>query len=1215
MDKVKKNRKGIFFTIDAVFALLALLSIVSLFTLVSVESVSSELMHETLHFQTGDMIGLMAKVKLIDLWDQQLVRDLYYSGFLNDEDLNNTLLEVEGALWSLNESNNSEAATNLTTMLFGNLVSDNVDWAFIIDNEVFYNTTVLDYKSRMVAVSRRLVSGYMKSQPHVGYAARAFLSNILGKQSSSYLFFGGFVGQGNITAVIGDIPPDANVSYIYMEMNIGTNFTLYINNEFCGVFNKSGGNFSVNSWNVDYPWCLGNLSLGNATNFTLNFIGDELIDQYIGGGYIRVVYDTSEFGDITSGVERYYFPGIDGIINLYDSFYVPGNITNISGYLKFYNNYSTELIMGNQTVFGNNGTDAIQEIYLDDANFTLLDYIDLSQVTVPLRLRAAANITGGTLGNADVVLITDVSGSMNWRVGYSDTTAGQTWGNDCSNTNMYTSPETQRLALARCLDKQFIDIVMNGSGNQIALVSFSNQVQNWTDLTNNEAYLNSTVDTYSAVGGTCICCAINKAREILAAQSSIDRLKFIIVMSDGIAGYRCHNVGSCYWWDGEVSPTGSSLYGVSFINDTHGFAVGTRVGGGRIVEWDGTTWSILLNIGTTLRGVHMYSETLGFAVGDAGLIMKWDGTSWANDPSPVGSRLRSAFIVNDSLAYAVGDSGRVLTWDGTNWVLTDTFAGTLYSVAFNENRTQGFIVGSGGQIYNWTDPGWAAQVSPTAQDLRDVAFVNRTDYWAYAVGYNGAIIRWNGTGWSSDTSPTGRDLFTNAFINETLGYALGENGRIVKWNSTDWTIDYSPTSYTLYGSEKVNDALAFAVGSSGRILKWTPPLWNGTNTVGSQCCGGGSGDCDNPECESAMMNAIWSSSYVNQTIDNVTVDSIGFGPISSCENANFTLRGIAEAGNGTYFVSDNATELQLIYEQLGLRILISATITQEINVTGTIETTLFPESYLQFNFNTTIPPLGYKEISIIQETNPFDNCTGNFTIPEWFTPYDARVTSYSAEYWTHNVSVMSSSTGGIWQNVYNLSVYTTPYDMLGDPFNIRFPAALLTKNETNFVDVRTGLEPENDTAECSTGNRVIYKARFPASVPFSSILPYAEGRNLTVYYDLDGDGVPDGSQNVVLAYGLEGIPFDPILREVDELDITTNAIDDAFIRLLDYINFNDQRNPAPGCVGDERSGSTCNPVDLELSPYIVFRISSVTEVPYLWGPIDMGIITWIKEGD
>ncbi len=1214
-----KVKKGIFFTIDAVFALLALLSIVYLFTLLTVESVSPELMQETLHFQTGDMIGVMARLKLIDLWSQDLVQDLYDDDYINDQDLNNTFLEVQGALWSLNESNNTAAAKNLTSMLFENLVPDNVHWAFMVNDDVLHNTTQLNSESTMVAVSRRLVSGYMKSKPHVGFAARAFLGNILGKESSKYFFFGGFVGQGNVTGTIRDIPTDSNLSHIYMEMNIGTNFTLNINDEFCGVFNKTGGNFSVDSWTVNYTRCMGNLTLGGVNNFSLIFHGDDITKKYVGGGYIKVVYDTTEFGDILSGVKRYYFPGVEGVVNLYDSFYVPGNLTNVSGYLRFHNNYTTQLIIGNETVYDENGTAAIQEVYLQDIDFSALNYSQLSEVTIPLRFKAGANITGGTLGNGDVILITDVSGSMNWRVGYTDTTAGQTWGNDCSNPSMYSSQQTQRLALARCLDKQFINIVMNGTGNRIALVSFNNDASNWTDLTNNEAYLNATVDTYSPGGGTCICCAINKAREILETQSSVDRLKFIIVMSDGIAGYRCHNVGSCYWWDGESSPTSYSLYGVSFMNETRGFAVGTRLGGGRIVEWDGSTWSIFQNTGTTLRGIHMYNETLGFAVGESGVMAKWDGSTWNAEASPVGSRLNDVFIVNSSLAYAVGDSGRVLSWDGSTWVLNTTLAGVLYSVEINENRTLGFIAGELGRTWQWTYPGWTLVQSNTQNITTSVAFINNTDYNAYLFGYNGGapssvIERWNGTDWVFDTNPTSRDLQTGFFVNQTQGYALGESGRIVKWNGTTWTIDYSPTSYTLYGSEKINSTLAFAVGASGRILKWTPPLYNGTSTTGYQCCGGGSGDCDNPECESAMKNAIWSSAYSLSNVDNLTVDSIGFGPISSCENANTTLRGTADAGNGTYFVSDNATELQLIYQQLGWRILINATITQEVNVSGNITTTLFPDSYLQFNFNMTIPPLGYKEISIIQETDPFDNCTGNFTIPEWFTPYEARVTSYSAQYWTHNVSINSNSTGGVWWNVFNLSVYNRPYDMLGDPFNIMYPANLLRSNETNFVDVRTGRDPGNESTECSTGNRVIYKARFPASVPFSSVLPYAEGRNITVYYDTDGDGVPDGNKNVVLAYDVEGVPFNSTLVETDELQPDINAIDDAFIRLLDYINFNDQRNPAPGCVGTERSGSTCNPIDVELSPDIVFRISSITEIPYLWGPIDMSIITWVKQG-
>jgi hypothetical protein len=344
------------------------------------------------------------------------------------------------------------------------------------------------------------------------------------------------------------------------------------------------------------------------------------------------------------------------------------------------------------------------------------------------------------------------------------------------------------------------------------------------------------------------------------------------------------------------------------------------------------------------------------------------------------------------------------------------------------------------------------------------------------------------------------------------------------------------------------------------------------------------------------------------------VDSIGFGPVAACLNANTTLIGIAANGNGTYYVSDNATQLQLIYQQLGLRILINATIRQEVSATGDIFTAVYPDSYLEFTFDIVIPPLGYKEISVTEETPAFNNCTGNFTIPAWFTPYEARVTSYSSDYWTHNVSVMSSATGNQWRNVFNLSVYLTPYAQLGDPFNVRFPASFIQSNETNFISVRTGRDSANESTECSTGNRVIYKARFPASVPFSSILPLAIGRNLTVFYDLTGDGVADGNKSILLGYGLEGVTFDPTPRNVSDLTPEINALDDAFIRLLDYINFNTQSTCGAVPPEQNRSGTYCNPIDVELSPDIQFRISSVTEVPYLWGPVDMGIVTWIKEG-
>ena len=49
----------------------------------------------------------------------------------------------------------------------------------------------------------------------------------------------------------------------------------------------------------------------------------------------------------------------------------------------------------------------------------------------------------------------------------------------------------------------------------MALISFNDGISNYTSLTNDTGYLNSTIDGYTANGGTCICCAENKAYEIV----------------------------------------------------------------------------------------------------------------------------------------------------------------------------------------------------------------------------------------------------------------------------------------------------------------------------------------------------------------------------------------------------------------------------------------------------------------------------------------------------------------------------------------------------------------------------------------------------------------------------------------------------------------------------------------------------------------------------
>ncbi|MCK5547797.1 MAG: hypothetical protein KAI64_02200, partial [Thermoplasmata archaeon] len=162
---------------------------------------------------------------------------------------------------------------------------------------------------------------------------------------------------------------------------------------------------------------------------------------------------------------------------------------------------------------------------------------------------------------------------------------------------------------------------------------------------------------------------------------------------------------------------------------------------------------------------------------------------------------------------------------------------------------------------------------------------------------------------------------------------------------------------------------------------------------------------------------------------------------------------------------------------------------QTVNITGdvSVENVLYPDSYLRYNY-TPQNILSYGEVSIALESDRFGGIVTSPKNGTFYIPYsrilDARVTSYSSEYWTSYVQVNSSKTGG-WSTVYNISDYGQDFVNIGDPFIVHIPVGLLQDGENNSVLLDTGLSADL-MAGGSPDDRVIYY------VGVSGIVGYGE---------------------------------------------------------------------------------------------------------------------------
>ncbi len=544
---MSENKRGLIFTFDAFFAFLIVIAILPLAFMFLTER-TSDTITQKLSLQSEDAVGVMANIRVVDLIKEPAIADLYKIGAITKDDLGKTLLELIADLWASNSSVSNTRAANITEQIFRKILPGNAQWNVNIENEVLYSTS--GTFGRSSTVSRRIASGFRKGLPSQGFVASAFLTNIGGKRASSYFFFGGFVGQGNISFNVSDIPFDANMSFVYMEMDAGSNFTLLINGNSCGTFNKTASGLSGDSWTIYPGSCLSAIVGGSNNTFLISFATNDSTKQYVGGGFIRVVYQTKQLVPV-SNVTRYYLPGIQGAINYYDSFYIPGNLTSMSVHLEFITRFSLSMLISNVTVYNTTGNTTNRTVDISDSVLrTKLNYSELSKENVLLRIGTVQQTEGNITfaSTTDAIVVAGDSNSM----GICDIING-------SLSVCGIGGNATRLAAAKVAEKIFAGIVINNSGNRVGSLSYHNNINNpdTQDLTSNLTLITQKIDDIHAQGASkrCYACGIAEARRrLIPAGTSVPsgalspagpgspytNRRAVVMMADGNADF-CDN--------------------------------------------------------------------------------------------------------------------------------------------------------------------------------------------------------------------------------------------------------------------------------------------------------------------------------------------------------------------------------------------------------------------------------------------------------------------------------------------------------------------------------------------------------------------------------------------------------------------------------------------------------------------------------------------------
>jgi photosystem II stability/assembly factor-like uncharacterized protein len=301
-----------------------------------------------------------------------------------------------------------------------------------------------------------------------------------------------------------------------------------------------------------------------------------------------------------------------------------------------------------------------------------------------------------------------------------------------------------------------------------------------------------------------------------------------LALPSGASAVGSANAGGWFAQDASKAGTSSSLRSVTFVDATHGWAVGASYEGSNVtpvilatsdggVTWNGQdaggaggTNALLDSVnfvdrdhgwalGETWWGPSSYPSTpLLLATTDGGVT--WDAQDLGNSSSD--ALLRSVTFIDANHGWVVGYQGVILATSdgGASWIVQDPgSAGVeadLASACFVD-RDHGWVVGTAGPRANQSpvilatrDGGvtWNAQDAAAAEPqcgLNSVTFVDARHGWAAGSDGSNAVILATSDGgatWHAENVPhSGRPegVVSLTFVDGTHGWAVGNS--LVDW--------------------------------------------------------------------------------------------------------------------------------------------------------------------------------------------------------------------------------------------------------------------------------------------------------------------------------------------------------------------------------------------------------------------------------------------------
>ena len=326
------------------------------------------------------------------------------------------------------------------------------------------------------------------------------------------------------------------------------------------------------------------------------------------------------------------------------------------------------------------------------------------------------------------------------------------------------------------------------------------------------------------------------------------------------------------WRKQEPLPSSWGWADVDMISATEAWAVSHPITGDHAIVLHttngGTAWTRQGSLFRQLNGISFIDATHGVAVGNEVRYTTDGGNSWLKSPDTTGT-LYDVDLVDQNVGYACGFGSVWKTANGgASWSLQSIpLAGNFVGIDFVSNTT-GWVVGAEGSVYKTSNGGasWVRQRHDTNAFYTGVSFVSVTEGWVCG---NSTMLHTTdgGVTWSTQPLPPGADAIEVRYVDSLNGYAAGALRTLL--HTTDggqtWMLQLGgvfeePNNrYPFEGLDVASATTAIAVGGGNSVYT--------TNNAGARWVSRGSGSGTVPfRMARTDTNHLWSANNNSEVL-------------------------------------------------------------------------------------------------------------------------------------------------------------------------------------------------------------------------------------------------------------------------------------------------------------------------------------------------------------